>query len=51
MGEKITLHSIETGKRLCQNAKPQDVKFKSYNTWRARFLLAPHGVGLFMRSP
>ena len=38
MGGKISLHSIETGKRLTQSAKPQDVAFKSYNIWRTRFL-------------
>jgi len=37
MDGKISLHSIKTGKRLCQNAKPQDVKFKTYNTWRTHF--------------
>jgi hypothetical protein len=34
MKGKISLHSIETGKRLCRNAKPQDITFKSFNTWR-----------------
>lgn len=35
---RISLHSIETGKRLCQNAKPQDIKFLTYNTWRTRYV-------------
>ena len=33
---RISLHDISTGKRLCQNAKPEDTKFLSFNTWRAR---------------
>lgn len=31
---RISLHSIQTGKRLCQNAKPEDIKFLSFNSWR-----------------
>lgn len=31
---RVSLHSLETGKRLCQHAKPQDIKFLSYNSWR-----------------
>lgn len=30
----ISLHSLNTGKRLCQNAIPTDCKFLSYNSWR-----------------
>jgi hypothetical protein len=30
----ISLHSLDTGKRLCQNALPADCKFLSYNSWR-----------------
>ncbi|HEY9598753.1 MAG TPA: RRXRR domain-containing protein [Cyanophyceae cyanobacterium] len=30
----ISLHSLNTGKRLCQNALPRDCKFLSYNSWR-----------------
>ena len=33
----ISLHSIETGKRLTQSAKPQDIKFLTYNTWRTKW--------------
>ena len=36
--DRISLHFIKTGKRLCQNAKPSDCKFLTYNTWRTRFL-------------
>ncbi|MEG4577039.1 RRXRR domain-containing protein [Microcoleus sp. N3A4] len=31
---RISLHSLDTGKRLCQNAKPTDCKFLAYNSWR-----------------
>jgi RRXRR protein len=31
---RISLHSLGTGKRLCQNAKPIDCKFLAYNSWR-----------------
>ncbi|NJK68836.1 MAG: hypothetical protein HC786_08530 [Richelia sp. CSU_2_1] len=30
----ISLHSLTTGKRLCQNAMPENCKFLSYNSWR-----------------
>ncbi len=30
----ISLHSLNTGKRLCQNAVLTDCKFLSYNSWR-----------------
>lgn len=30
----ISLHNLETGIRLTQNANPKDVKFLSYNSWR-----------------
>ncbi len=36
----ISLHSLETGKRLTQSAKPQDIQFLTYNTWRSRYLAA-----------
>jgi hypothetical protein len=34
----ISLHRVEDGKRLCQNAKPSDVRFLAYSTWRSRLL-------------
>jgi hypothetical protein len=43
MNKRISLHSIENGKRLCQNANPIEVEFKSYNTWKTRFLPALNG--------
>ena len=39
----ISLHSLENGKRLCQNAKPADVKFLANSTWRTRLLPALKG--------
>lgn len=31
---RISLHSLATGKRLCQNAKPEDCRFLAFNSWR-----------------
>lgn len=31
---KVSLHSVATGKRLTQHAKPSDIKFLSFNSWR-----------------
>lgn len=39
MDNRISLHSIEDGKRLTQSAKVGDLRFKTYNSWRRRFLL------------
>lgn len=36
--DRISLHSVVTGKRLTQHAKPSDCLFLSFNTWRTRFL-------------
>jgi hypothetical protein len=33
---RISLHSVETGKRLCQHAKPADCKFLCFNSIRYR---------------
>jgi hypothetical protein len=33
-GERISLHSLKTGVRLCQNAKIKDCKFLAYSSWR-----------------
>jgi hypothetical protein len=35
--DRISLHSVETGKRVCQNAKPSDCRFLTFNTWRSAF--------------
>ena len=34
MDGKISLHSLETGKRLCQNGKPEECSFLCYSSWR-----------------
>lgn len=38
--DRISLHAVATGKRLCQNAKPADCRFLIFNTWRTRLLPA-----------
>lgn len=35
----VSLHSLETGKRITQNALPTEVKFLSYNSWRFKAVL------------
>ena len=34
----VSLHCLETGKRLTQRALTQELKFLSFNSWRWRFL-------------
>jgi hypothetical protein len=34
--DRISLHALSHGKRLCQNAKPSECTFLTYNTWRTR---------------
>jgi hypothetical protein len=34
MRDRVSLHSIINGKRLCQKAKPSEIIFKTYNTWK-----------------
>ena len=36
--DRISLHSLTDGKRLCQNAKPAECKFLAFNSWRTRLL-------------
>lgn len=36
MSDRISLHSVEDGKRLCQNALPSDCKFLTFNTWKRK---------------
>lgn len=38
LGERISLHSVATGNRLTQQAKPSDCRFLTFNTWRTRLL-------------
>ena len=37
---RLSLHSLLDGKRLCQNAKPTDCKFLTHSSWRMRLLPA-----------
>lgn len=39
--EKISLHSVVTGRRVTQVANPADCRFLTYNMWRARLLPDP----------
>ena len=34
--DKVSLHLLQTGKRLCTNAKPSDIKFLTLNSWRVQ---------------
>lgn len=38
--DRISLHSLVTGKRLTQQAKPADCTFLTFNTWRAHSSVA-----------
>ena len=33
---RVSLHSLQDGKRLGLNAKPEDIQFLTHNTWRLR---------------
>ena len=41
MKDRITLHSIMDGGRLCRKAKPSDCEFLTHNSWRQTFVPAP----------
>jgi hypothetical protein len=32
---RVSIHNIRTGERVAQNIKPENLIFKSYNTWRS----------------
>lgn len=36
--DRISLHRLADGQRLCQNARPSDCKFLAYSSWRTRLL-------------
>jgi hypothetical protein len=36
MGGRISLHSLDSGSRLCQNAKPEECVYLAYLGWRTR---------------
>lgn len=40
--DRISLHSLTTGKRLCQNAKPEDCQFLNLAGWRVSKGGMPH---------
>ncbi len=35
-GSSISLHDLQTGHRLCQNAKPEECKFRTFASWRVK---------------
>ena len=41
LGTRISLHSLQTGKRLTQTAKVEDCSFLGYNSWRCRLSSSP----------
>ncbi len=46
MRDRLSLHSLTTGKRLTQTAKPGECRFLSFNAWRWR-LLPGMNAGVF----
>ena len=40
-GERISLHGLETGRRLCQNAKSEECTFLTYASWRTKGVALP----------
>lgn len=38
--DRISLHALADGKRLCHNAKPSDCRFLAFNSWRLHLLSA-----------
>lgn len=34
LGDRVSLHALDTGKRLTQKAKPADCRVRSHNSWR-----------------
>lgn len=43
--DRLSLHAVVTGKRLCQIAKLSDCQFLTFNTWRTRALPLPAKAG------
>jgi len=37
--DKISLHSLESGKRLSQKVIPEECVALAYNTWKVKFIL------------
>jgi RRXRR protein len=42
---RISLHAVESGKRVTKAARLEQCRFLTYNTWRARLLRLPEGSG------
>ena len=38
LGDRISLHSVTSGARLTQGAKPSECRFLTFNSWRTRLL-------------
>jgi hypothetical protein len=38
IGDRISLHTTDMGKRITKTAKPEGLRLLTYNNWRARFL-------------
>jgi hypothetical protein len=38
MAGRVSLLSLADGRRLCQNAKPEEIKIRTYNAWKTRLL-------------
>ena len=43
---RVSLHNLSEGKRICQNAKTQDIAFLHFASWRATFPPRPKVRGL-----
>lgn len=41
MGDRVSLHDIVTGQRLSQKARPKEIEFLAFNTWRTRIAANP----------
>lgn len=42
--QRVSLHDMGAGKRLTQNANPEECKFLTYATWRSGFLPYPQAL-------
>ena len=49
-GGRISLHGLADGQRRCQNARPSDLTFLAYSTWRSWLLPMPEGRGFRRES-
>lgn len=42
MKERVSLHDVKSGKRVTQNARPEDLKVLAYSSWRTQLLDTQH---------